>query len=330
MKTFKAMVVEEVGDGVLSSLKEWALTDLQEGEVLIKVAYSSINYKDMLAFKPKGGVLARYPMIPGVDMCGEVVCSDSKTFQKGQKVLATGFQLGTSHMGGYAQYARIPHSWLIPLPPKLSLKESMIIGTAGFTAALSLNALELMGMNKSTQPSLVVTGATGGVGSMAIALLSASGYKNITALSSKTDQKEWLLSLGAQDVLHPQEILESNKKPLNKQRFHYVLDCVGGDIAQALISQIHYGGSMTLCGNANGIHLQSNVLPFILRGINLLGIDSVHYPLQKRYAIWERFAQEWRIFDRLKVQEVSLENLSPTLESLQKGTHIGRSIVKIP
>lgn len=329
METFKAIVVKEQDGRIVHSIDDITVDQLSEGEVLIKVAYSSVNFKDALAVKAGGGVIRNYPMIPGIDLSGTVVSSGVSAFQPGQAVLVTGFQIGMTHTGGFSEYARVPAEWIVTLPAGLSLKDVMVIGTAGFTAALSIIALENMGMDARENLEILVTGASGGVGSIAIQLLAKSGYRNIYALSRKPHEEQRLKAIGAKAVIHPDSILAERTKPLAKQKFHFVLDTVGGEIAAALISQIYYGGSISLCGNAGGVQLATTVLPFILRGVNMLGIDSVNFPAGKRYGIWARFADQWRIMDESLVNEVELSGLTDIFEQLQKGTHVGRTIVKI-
>jgi len=327
MDTFKAIVVKENHDQVIYGLEDVNLDSLSDGEVLVKVAYSSINYKDMLAVQKNGGVIRNYPMIPGIDLSGTIVHTTDNRYTEGQKVIVTGFTMGMSHTGGFAEYARVSGDWIVPLPVNLSLKDAMVFGTAGFTAALSIIALEEKGMDLNKNPRILVTGSTGGVGSIALQILSKIGYKNITALVRKEHQKEVAKSLGATDVIFANELGEQNK-PLNKQNYDFVLDTVGGDIASVLISQISYGGSMSMCGNAGGIKLTSTVLPFILRGINLLGIDSVNVPIKDRDYIWEKIANEWNISQTTLINEISLEKLPNTIEAIKNGQHLGRTIIK--
>ncbi|MFP3918491.1 YhdH/YhfP family quinone oxidoreductase [Lysinibacillus telephonicus] len=327
MDTFKAIIVKEKNDQVIYGLEDVNLDSLSNGEVLIKVSYSSINYKDMLAVQKNGGVIRNYPMIPGIDLSGTIVHTTDNRYAEGQKVVVTGFAMGMSHTGGFAEYARVSGDWIVPLPVNLSLKDAMVFGTAGFTAALSIIALEEKGMDLNKNPKILVTGSTGGVGSIALQILSKIGYKNIAALVRKENQIEVAKSLGATDVIFADELGVQNK-PLNKQKFDFVLDTVGGEIASVLISQICYGGSMSMCGNAGGIKLTSTVLPFILRGINLLGIDSVNVPIEDRGYIWEKIANEWNISQTTLISEITLEELPQTIEAIKNGHHLGRTIIK--
>lgn len=327
MDSFKAILVTEKNDQVSYDLQNVSVNDLSEGEVLIKVAYSSINYKDMLAVQKNGGVIRNYPMIPGIDLSGTIVHTTDNRFVEGQQVIVTGFAMGMSHTGGFSEYARVPADWIVPLPNNLTLKEAMIFGTAGFTAALSIMALQENGMSTKNQPNILVTGSTGGVGSIAIQLLSKIGYNNIFALVRKDHQVDIAKSLGAADVIFANELGEL-KKPLNKQKFDFVLDTVGGDVASVIIPQISYGGSMSMCGNAGGIKLTTTVLPFILRGINLLGIDSVNVPINKRKVIWNEIANEWNISQTTLVNEITLNTLPEKIEAIKNGQHLGRTIIK--
>jgi acrylyl-CoA reductase (NADPH) len=327
MDTFKAIIVKEKHDQVIYGLEDVNLDSLSGGEVLIKVSYSSINYKDMLAVQKNGGVIRNYPMIPGIDLSGTIVHTTDNRYTEGQKVIVTGFAMGMSHTGGFAEYARVSGDWIVPLPAQLSLKDAMIFGTAGFTAALSIMALEEKGMDLNSNPRILVTGSTGGVGSIALQILSKIGYKNIAALVRKENQIEVAKSLGATDIIFSDELGVQNK-PLNKQKFDFVLDTVGGEIASVLIPQISYGGSMSMCGNAGGIKLTSTVLPFILRGINLLGIDSVNVPIENRGYIWEKIANEWNISQTTLISEISLKELPQTIEAIKNGLHLGRTIIR--
>lgn len=327
MDQFKAIIVKEEQDQVIYGLENVNLDSLSDGEVLIKVSYSSINYKDMLAVQKNGGVIRNYPLIPGIDLSGTIVHSTDNRYTEGQKVIVTGFAMGMSHTGGFAEYARVPADWIVPLPDNLSLKDAMVFGTAGFTAALSIMALEDKGMDLNKDPRILVTGSTGGVGSIAVQILSKIGYKNIAALVRKENQIDVAKSLGATDVIFADELGELNK-PLNKQKFDFVLDTVGGEIASVVIPQISYGGSLSMCGNAGGIKLTTTVLPFILRGINLLGIDSVNVPIKDRGYIWDKIANEWNIAQTTLISEISLEELPHTIEAIKNGQHLGRTIIK--
>lgn len=327
MDPFKAIVIKEQGEEITYGVEQIGEEQLSDGDVLVKVAYSSINYKDMLAVQKKGGVIRDYPMIPGIDFSGTVVHTADGRFQEGQEVIVTGFEMGMSHTGGFAEYARVPAGWIVPLPDGLSLKDAMVFGTAGFTAALSILALEQHGMHPENNPEILVTGSTGGVGSVALQILSKIGYTNITALVRKERQVEVAESLGAKSAIFPDDLGEL-KKPLNKQKFDYVLDTVGGNVASVIVPQISYGGSMSMCGNAAGLQVSTTVLPFILRGVNLLGIDSVNVPIEKRGAIWDKMANDWNITGTALADEITLEDVPDTIDAIKNGEHLGRTIVK--
>lgn len=329
MKIFKALVVREENENITYKIEDNVTSkQLNDGDVLVKVHYSSLNYKDMLAVQKNGGVIRKYPMIPGIDLSGTIVESNDPAFSIGQEVLVTGYDMGMSHTGGLSEYTRIPSSWVIPLPKNLSLKEAMIYGTAGLTAGLSIDALEEEGMSLNKEQTVLVTGATGGVGSLALQILSKMGYKNLIALVRKEYQIEVAQKLGGNDVILL-ENFEFGKKPLNKQKFDYILDTVGGELLSNLIPFVTYGGSISMCGNAAGIKLDTTVLPFILRGINLLGIDSVNISREKRVQVWNKLASEWKITDTTLVNEIGLEDVPETIVNIKNGTHLGRTIVKI-
>jgi putative YhdH/YhfP family quinone oxidoreductase len=324
---FKALVVRKEDDEVSYEVESIKRENLDEGSVLIKVHYSSLNYKDMLATQAKGGVIRRYPMIPGIDLSGEVVETTDDSFEVGQEVLITGYDLGVNHTGGLAQYAQVPSEWIIPLPENLSLKGAMTYGTAGFTAAQSVRALEQHGMDPKLDQRILVTGASGGVGSIALAILVKAGYQNITAMIRKDYQEEVVKDIGAHHILWTEDIGE--KKALASQKYDYVLDTVGGDVAATLIPQIQEKGSMSLCGNAAGVKLETTVLPLILRGINLLGINSVNASQEERETIWNNLADSWNVVDNLNTKTIKLDDVSETITALKEGSHVGRTIVEM-
>lgn len=329
MDHFKAMYLEETNGQLEFAAKMISLADLSKGDVVIKVAYTSLNYKDMLAVQPKGGVIRNYPMIPGIDLAGTVVSSESNDFVKGQEVLVTGYEMGMSHTGGFSQYARVPKDWVVPLPEGLSLKDVMIYGTAGLTAMLSILALENAGLSERKEARVLVTGASGGVGSVALALLKERDYRNVTALIRKDYQEAVVQDLGADQVIRPGAIFIKEKPLLLKEQYDYVLDTVGGDVASHLIPQVAYDGAISLCGNAAGIGLSTNVLPFILRGVNLLGIDSVQISQDKRLEVWTALADAKAILAKLKTNTISLEDVPATLQALKEGRHVGRTVVEV-
>ncbi|MGX7193162.1 oxidoreductase [Enterococcus moraviensis] len=329
MVKLSALIINETNETITLSTEETPIETLDQGDVTIQVAYSSVNYKDSLAVKKNGGVIRSYPMIPGIDLSGTVLTSNDERFTEGQKVLVTGYGLGVTHMGGFAEIARVPGDWIVPLPDELNLKEAMVFGTAGFTAALSVQALEKNGLTQNKDATILVTGATGGVGSLAIAMLKKLGYKNILALSRKKSAIDSLKKIGATDVLLLDEFMPEKIKPLSKQTIDFAIDTVGGDVTSALLSQLRYDGSIAICGNAAGINLNTTVLPFILRNATLLGIDSVNVPMKERLVIWQRLATDLNVTPYELTNEISLQELSETLNQLQAGTHIGRTIVKM-
>ncbi|MFS0944045.1 acryloyl-CoA reductase [Enterococcus casseliflavus] len=309
-----------------ASLTTATLDELPAGDVLVRVDYSDVNYKDALAAKENGGVIRTYPMTPGIDLAGEVVDSQSADFAPGDQVLVTGYGLGVSHPGGYSQFQRVPAEWLVKRSAGFSAKDSMTYGTAGFTAALAVQELEQLHLAKDA--AILVTGASGGVGSVSIALLKKLGYTNIVALSRKT-YAQWLLDLGAAKIISPDDVVPEKVKPLAKQAFAAVIDTVGGPLLAAVLPQIAYGGGAFLCGNAGGIKIETTVLPFILRGIRVIGIDSVNVSHEIRSALWEKLAGEWNVIDQLYTKAITLEDLPETLAALLAGTHQGRTIVEV-
>ncbi|MGT9158795.1 YhdH/YhfP family quinone oxidoreductase [Enterococcus faecalis] len=329
MNSFQAFTLREQDTSVIGQLETITLDDLSEGTVVIKAAYSSVNFKDSLASKKDGGVIRNYPMIPGIDVSGTVVTSEDPRFKEGDKVIVTGYQLGVTHTGGYSEYVRVPGDWVVPLPEKMSLKEAMIFGTAGFTAGLSVTALEDDGLRDDKEAPIIVTGATGGVATLSIAMLHQLGYTSITALTRKPDSFELLKELGVSECLLVEVFLATPVKALMKQRFAFAIDTTGGEITSAVLPQLRYDGRSAICGRAAGITLETTVLPFILRGVHLLGIDSVNVGMDKRKIVWQRLATDLDITEKAVYQEITLEELPPVFEALQAGQHIGRTIVRI-
>lgn len=327
--TFSALVVDETNESLALTIEQTSIEALSQGEVQIQIAYSSVNYKDSLAVKQNGGVIRSYPMIPGIDLSGTILTSKDERFSEGQRVLVTGFGLGVTHTGGFAEIAQVPGDWIVPLPDGLSLKEAMIFGTAGFTAALSVQALEKNGLAENKKARIIVTGASGGVGSLAIAMLKKLGYQNILALSRKKTAIDSLKKIGATEVISLEEFMPEKIKPLGKQQIDFAIDTVGGDVTSALLAQLSYDGSIAICGNAAGIKLNTTVLPFILRGAKLLGIDSVNVPMTQRLSVWQRLATDLNVSKHELINEISLQELPKTLDQLQSGTHIGRTIVQL-
>src|SRR5690349_7152860 len=290
--TFTALVAREDDDGITAAVETLAESDLPPGEVTIRVHYSSVNYKDALALTPKGGVVRDYPIVPGIDLTGEVVSSESDDFVVGDLVLAHGYEIGTGRHGGYAEYARVPADWVVKLG-SLSPHEGAAIGTAGFTAAMSVQALQRHGITPQDGP-IVVTGATGGVGSVSVDLLAAAGY-DVVASTGKPDAAARLKALGAAEVIgRLPEDPDAKPRPLGKTRWAGAIDCVGGATLADVLSTIRYGGAVAASGLTGGAGLQTTVMPFILRGVSLLGIDSVQMPIGPRRALWEQLGSSLR------------------------------------
>ncbi|SEK62696.1 putative quinone oxidoreductase, YhdH/YhfP family [Carnobacterium iners] len=330
MKSFSAFIAKEENNTLVTAIQQITKEELPAGEVLIEVHYSGVNYKDALAATSGSGVVRNYPLTLGIDLSGIVVESAVPTVKKGDSVIVTSYQLGVAHDGGYSQYARVPSEWVVPLPEGLSLKEAMIIGTAGFTAAQSIQALESAGINLS-QGNILVTGATGGLGSMAIAMLDKLGY-SVEAVSRKKEQSaDYLSSLGAKSILSIADIDLPKPKPLAKPRWSAIIDPVGGPQLSTLLAQLHYNGAIALSGNAGGIKFETTVLPFILRGVKLIGINSVECPTELRKQLWQRLATDMKpngLADMID-QQINLTDLPVAFSKILAGNMQGRTLVKI-
>ncbi|MCB5237468.1 MAG: acryloyl-CoA reductase [Niallia nealsonii] len=326
---FQAVVVDNKDSNFSVETKQLGLEDLSAGEVVIKVHYSGVNYKDGLASTPDGKIVRSYPHIPGIDLAGIVVSSEDSRFKEGDSVIATSYEIGVSHSGGYSEYARIPADWIVPLPAGLSLKEAMIIGTAGFTAALSVQRLQDNGLKPENGP-VLVTGATGGVGSFGVAMLSKLGFE-VVASSGKKEAADYLISIGASNVIGREEVYNGKIKALDKQVWAGAIDPVGGESLAAIISKIVYGGSVAVSGLTGGGAVPTSVFPFILRGVNLLGIDSVYCPMEIRRKLWERIATDLKLeeLSSFIYKEVSLQQLPEELPKILAGGITGRIIVAV-
>lgn len=326
---FKALVVrEDENKEVFHKIEEIDRNQLSHGDVLVKVAYSSVNYKDMLAVQTNGGVIRHYPMVPGIDFSGIVVESQNEAYKEGDKIVSAGSDLGVSQPGGYSEYVQAEAEWLNHLPAGLSLEQAAIYGTAGFTAAQSIDRLIEHGMDVEKQPQILVTGASGGVGSIAVQILAKIGYKNITALIRKDYQEEVVREAGATAVIWPED-LGDGKKLLQSSKYDFVLDTVGGDVAAKALTLIKPFGSISMCGNAGGVDFNTNVMPLILRGVTILGIYTIDIPVEYRDKIWNLLGNEWNVADRLQCQSVQLDNLDDTFDALKNGKHLGRTIVEV-
>lgn len=328
-EVFRAFRVHKDESGFRTSIDQIVPGDLPAGEVLIEVHYSSVNYKDGLASLPDGKIVRRYPFIPGIDLAGKVLTSDDNRFKVGDSVICTGYELGVNHEGGYAEVARVPADWLVPLPQGLTVFEAMAIGTAGFTAALSVQRLLANGLTPDAGP-VLVAGATGGVGSMAVSILAKLGFK-VTAVTGKPALTDKLLGLGACQVLGREEAASGAKGALGKEQWAAVVDPVGGAFTGDLLKSISYGGSIAVSGMAAGGHFDSTVFPFILRGVNLLGIDSVFCPMTQRAVLWELLAGEWKPDTALKewTTVYTLDELPEALSKIIDSKAIGRQVIAV-
>lgn len=328
MTTFKAFWVEKSESDFQYSVIDRSTDDLPQGEVLIRVQYSSVNYKDALSATGNPGVTRNFPHTPGIDAAGKVEESSSKKFSVGEEVVVIGYDLGMNTSGGFGQYIRVPESWVVKLPDGLTTREAMVLGTAGFTAALCVEKLERLGASPGDGP-VIVTGATGGVGSVAVSLLAKLGYE-VVASSGKAEKKEYLKVLGASDVIGRDELSEENKRPMSAPLWAHGVDTVGGEILSNVIKSLHYGGSVAICGLVASPVFSTTVLPFILRGVNVLGIDSVELPLAEKEQIWGRLASDWKLdnLDAMTV-EIGLDGLEGVVGDLMKGQAVGRTLVKL-
>ncbi|MFL6180783.1 MAG: oxidoreductase [Actinomycetes bacterium] len=325
---FSALVVQREGDGVMRQVRQLTFDQLGDGDALVKVSWSGINYKDGLASTPQGKVARIDPIIPGVDLAGEIVEPGESGLAVGTEVIVHGYDLGVAHHGGFSEYARVPSSWIVPLPEGLTARQAMVIGTAGFTAALSVHALEQHGLMPDSGP-VLVTGATGGVGSVAVGILAGRGYE-VTASSGKADAGGFLRELGAAEVL-PREETSGPGKPLERERWAGAVDCVGGSTLPYILRTLKYGGAVAASGNTGGIALESTVFPFILRSVALIGIDSVQMPLEQRREVWERMATDLRPrgLDRIGTREIALDELPDALDAVLAGANTGRTLVHL-
>lgn len=327
MTTFRAFRVFEEGPKAHGRVVEATLDELTAGDVVIKAAYSSVNFKDALAATGTGKIIQRYPLIAGIDVSGVVESSADPRFRPGDPVLVTGYDLGVRHDGGYAEYVRAPADWVVPVPGGLSVLDVMAIGTAGFTAALSIVELERNGLKPAGGP-VIVTGATGGVGSLAVQCLAALGYA-VTAFTGKDAEHDYLRSLGAKDVL-ARTGLQMGTRPLEKTMWAGAIDPVGGETLAWLTRTMMYGGAIAASGLTGGIELHTTVMPFILRAVKLLGIDSVMCPMERRRDVWRRLATDMKPANlKASTHEIGLDDVPDALATLLKGKARGRYVVKL-
>ncbi|QEE24688.1 acryloyl-CoA reductase [Rhodanobacter glycinis] len=328
MDRFNAFRIHNDDAGYRAGIEPMDRAALTPGEVLVKVAYSSVNYKDALAGTGKGRILRKYPLNGGIDVAGHVVASTAAGFREGDAVLCTGSGLSETRDGGYGEYARLDARWTIPLPAGLDLRESMILGTAGFTAALGLLQMQDNRQTPALGP-IAVTGASGGVGQLAIDIYSRAGYE-VHAISGKLDHFDHLKSLGAAECIDRHQLVFSGK-PMDSARFGGVLDNVGGGMLAGLLPLVVPYGNVAICGNAGGVAFDSTVLPFIIRGVNLLGVASAGTARDIRERVWERLASDWKPhhLDRITTREITLEQLPGVFEHMLSGHSFGRTVVRL-
>jgi len=327
---FNALIVRQGEDKKTSAAVESIdLDQLPEGNVTVAVEYSTINYKDGLCIGPGGGLVRNYPHVPGIDFAGTVESSDDKRYKAGDKVILTGWRVGEAHWGGYSQKARVSADWLVPLPKGLTTQQAMAVGTAGLTAMLGVVALEEHGMNSNTDLEVLVTGAAGGVGSVATAILAQRGYR-VAAVTGRPDTAQYLEGLGASRIVAREELNEATKKPLEKETWAGCIDAVGGVMLARVLGQMQYGASVAAIGLAGGADLPATVIPFLLRGVNLLGIDSVMQPFDNRVKAWDRVAQDLPM-DKLEsmINPASLADLPRLGKAILKGEVKGRVVVDV-
>jgi putative YhdH/YhfP family quinone oxidoreductase len=326
--TFTALMLEEVEGKSRPSFKELTSADLPQGDVTVRVAYSTLNYKDGLAVTGKAKIARRLPMVCGIDLAGTVEESSAPEYKPGDAVVVTGWGLSESHWGGYTQKQRIKSDWLVPVPQEFTLKQAMAIGTAGFTSILCVMGLEHMGV-KPGEHEVIVTGAAGGVGSVAVALLAKLGYK-VAASTGRPELRDYLLSLGATSIVERSALAQPSGRPLDAERWAGGVDTVGGEVLASVLRGVRYGGAVAACGLAGGANLPTSVYPFILRGVNLLGIDSVMCPKPRRLEAWRRLARDLPVakLDAMTVVE-PLSKVPQLAEEILKGQVRGRVVIDV-
>lgn len=327
MTEFKALVVSEEDGRYVSKVTTRQIDDLPEGEVLIRVQYSSLNFKDALSASGNKGVTRKFPHTPGIDAAGVVESSSVPELVAGDEVIVTGYDLGMGTAGGYGQYIRVPAAWVLKRPEGLSLRDSMVLGTAGLTAALCIDKLEQAGMIPGQGP-VLVTGATGGVGSIAVAMLASLGYE-VAAATGKATQAEFLKGLGATHIVERSQLEAGKDKPMLKEQWAGAVDTVGGDILFNVVKSLLYGASAVTCGLTAGTQFQGSVLPFILRNVNLLGVDSVEQPLVVKASMWDRLSLQWKTDLHNLETEVGLDDLPEQIEKILGGQMVGRIVVNL-
>jgi acrylyl-CoA reductase (NADPH) len=325
---FSAFVVERRGDTVDAGVRTLRLPDLGPGEVTVAVEWSALNYKDAMVGRPGNRVARISPLIPGVDLVGTVVASEDPSVPTGLEVIVQGHDLGVAHHGGFSELARVPAQWVVPLPTGLSTRQAAIIGTAGFTSALSRRRLEDHGLCRDDGP-VLVTGASGGVGSMAVSLLAAGGYQ-VVASSGKTAERSYLTGLGASQVIDRHDVAGDPERTLGPERWAGAVDCVGGPTLAAVLRTLRYGAAVAASGLTGGNALETTVYPFIVRNVALLGVDTVRTPMDERRAVWESMATAWSpdLLDGMVDDEVGLDQLAPAIDRILAGRVRGRVLVR--
>lgn len=328
-ETFRCYLVTKDAEGKTSGqIAERRLEELPDGDVLVRVAYSSLNYKDAMAATGNPGVNKQFPAIPGVDAAGTVAASAVYEFVEGDPVIVTGFDMGSNRWGGFAEFVRVPQDWVVPLPYGLTLRESMILGTAGLTAALSVDALIRHDVNPDSGD-VAVTGASGGVGSVAVALLAKLGY-DVVAITGKTAAHEYLRKLGAREILGREAVSDTSDKPLLSGRWAGAVDVVGGNVLATLLRSTQHGGCVAACGLTGGNQLSLTVYPFILRGVTLAGIDAAWCPVVERNEMWDRLADEWKLNSLPAIaKSMTLADLPAYVEKILVGQLVGRAVITI-
>ena len=328
MTKFKAFRIFNEAGKVVSRLVEMTLDELDPGEVVVRTAFSSINFKDALAATGAGKIIRRFPCVGGIDGCGVVVSSSDPQFKEGDQVIATSYDIGVAHDGGYAEYMRLPAGWVVPLPKGMSLFDSMALGTAGFTAGLAVARMEREGLKPGNGP-VIVTGATGGVGSIAIDILAGAGY-HVVALTGKETQSDYLKGLGAREIVLRSSLDLAKIKPLDKATWAGAVDNLGGEVLSWLASTMNVGGTLASIGLAAGHTFNTTVMPFILRGVSVLGVDSVNAPMPVRQEVWQRLAGDLKPRHlKAMVTSVELDGMAPVFEQILKSQFRGRTVVRI-
>ena len=322
---YKAYLVEENESAFQGSIKEIEMESIEPGNVIIKVHYSSLNYKDALAASGVKGVASSYPFVPGIDVAGEVIESSSDIFNIGDKVIATGYKIGMKVFGGFGELVQLPAEWVVPLPENLSLKDAMSFGTAGLTAGACVKKIINAEIPKNMP--IIVSGATGGVGSVAVNLLSKLDY-DVHAITGKSEEKDILLRMGAEKVINRDEFMQDPVKPLDKGIYAGGVDTVGGDMLAKMISLITNHGAVACCGNVGGMKFTSSVFPFILRGVSLIGIDSAESKIEFKKDIWNLFAGDWSLDLHDYTRILSLKEIDNEITRILKGKQVGRVVIK--